>query len=484
MEDHPPYLTLSHCWGNIQLFKLKKDNIDRLFDRIPTEELCKTFLDTMVVARAFGIKYIWIDSLCIIQDDEDDWRRESALMSDVYGYSTVNIAATHARDGSAGLFVDRDLFTTTRHFTQTTNKETYELIDNGLYDRCVTYSPLASRGWVFQERFLARRTIHFTAEQIFCECREHTSCEAFPEATFQQAIPFGYRFQDIRSPGLEGWAEVIKFYSRLKLTYPRDKLVAISGVARRFQDGIGDDYVAGLWRDDLAKQMLWRENEEWPIFWVNEEPQEAEATEIPFRAPSWSWASTDEPITWALFGTRDALEDTSRFALISTEDIEIVLAGEDELGAVRDAKLRIISGPLIHTQVEGLRNRQQDSTISMHINKELSIQGHGRVWYDHDKDYDCGGDGIYFLPILEDVELSSCLGIAGLMITAAENRERGYFKRLGVFDVQLQIPDEPDHCKLMVLLSANPSTLMDESLYEEILEPDENDTNQYIITLV
>ena len=101
------YATLSHCWGTLDILKLSKNNLDSFYQAIPMEALCKTFQDALVAARALELKFIWIDSLCIVQDDEDDWARESASMADVYGNALINIAATHAPDGSAGLFIDR-----------------------------------------------------------------------------------------------------------------------------------------------------------------------------------------------------------------------------------------------------------------------------------------------------------------------------------------------------------------------------------------
>jgi hypothetical protein len=89
--------------------QLTKSNIDALHQEIPVDSLCKTFQDAIIVTQALGLGYLWIDSLCIIQDDEHDWDQESATMADVYGNAVVNIAATNAIDGSAGLFVERSI---------------------------------------------------------------------------------------------------------------------------------------------------------------------------------------------------------------------------------------------------------------------------------------------------------------------------------------------------------------------------------------
>ena len=101
------YVTLSHCWGGNVPMQLKKDNVSTfqagLPDGIPT-----TFADAIQITRAIGIRYLWIDSLCIIQDSVEDWQKEASLMDHVYEHAWCNIAATKARNSSEGLFSDRD----------------------------------------------------------------------------------------------------------------------------------------------------------------------------------------------------------------------------------------------------------------------------------------------------------------------------------------------------------------------------------------
>jgi len=99
IANQPLYFTLSHCWGTIDILKLTRENIDDMQREIRETELCQTFRDAINVTRMLGFSYIWIDSLCIIQDDVEDWRKEASRMSDVYGGSTLNLAASGAQDG-------------------------------------------------------------------------------------------------------------------------------------------------------------------------------------------------------------------------------------------------------------------------------------------------------------------------------------------------------------------------------------------------
>lgn len=110
LTTRPRYGTLSHCWGNKEFLKLNSQNIDSLARAIPNNMLSKTFKDAIQITRRLGIAYLWIDSLCIIQNDDNDWEHEASLMSSVYGGSTINIAASTAVDGTEGCFSKPDSY--------------------------------------------------------------------------------------------------------------------------------------------------------------------------------------------------------------------------------------------------------------------------------------------------------------------------------------------------------------------------------------
>jgi len=109
-----PYMTLSHCWGKLAIQRLTRDTLEAFQQEIPWAHLCKTFQDAILVTRILGCSYLWINSLCIIQDDEEDWNKESLLMSQVYGSSMLNLAASGAADGSVGLYFTRNPLTVQR----------------------------------------------------------------------------------------------------------------------------------------------------------------------------------------------------------------------------------------------------------------------------------------------------------------------------------------------------------------------------------
>ena len=172
------YISLSHCWGELELFKLKIGNLESLKNRVPPEKLSQTFLDAIEVTRRLGIRYLWIDSLCILQDSTEDWNREAALMGKVYKYSYCNIAATGVWNGQKGFFSNRPpalIEPLVLHFPPVVQNEKvrravpnrfqkakysvartdcYDLhtfLDLELWKNGIEDAPLNSRGWVIQE---------------------------------------------------------------------------------------------------------------------------------------------------------------------------------------------------------------------------------------------------------------------------------------------------------------------------------------------
>ncbi|GKT40318.1 uncharacterized protein ColSpa_00499 [Colletotrichum spaethianum] len=146
-----------------------------MVEGIPIEETSQTFRDAFDATRKLNLRYIWIDSLCIIQDSEEDWREQSAQMIQVYSNAFINITATHAPDGQHGCFVERDPATTgpvTVRLEWGPNPGTYYMINPEDFQHNVERAPLHKRAWVVQERIMAQRSIHCCKSQLFWECSE------------------------------------------------------------------------------------------------------------------------------------------------------------------------------------------------------------------------------------------------------------------------------------------------------------------------
>lgn len=182
------YLALSHRWGDPgkhQAFRtLKKDIISGQTKRtIDITDLPKTFWHAIRITRSLEVTYLWVDSLCIVQDDADDWRKEFKLMEQVFSSAYCTIAATCASGTDDGFLKPRP---ERRYVTMALpgiDAFCYlcEAIDD--FSKDVDQSNLNSRAWVLQERALSRRTIHFTRTQSYWECGRGVRCETLTMMT-------------------------------------------------------------------------------------------------------------------------------------------------------------------------------------------------------------------------------------------------------------------------------------------------------------
>jgi hypothetical protein len=443
--------------------QLTKNNIDALHQRVPIDVLCKTFQDAIIVTQALGLEYLWIDSLCIIQDDEHDWDQESATMADVYGNAVVNIAATNAIDGSAGLFVERSTVRASRQIVRTNTNISYTIRDRLLARRYLDRTPLSRRAWAFQERYLAKRTIHFTAEQIFCECRYHIVCESFPTGLEDKSGKTTFPTRVIRDSPNE-WRKIVEFYSWALLTAAKDKLVALSGVARQFQAKNRDQYCAGLWRNTLELDLCWRIDRTYP----DQPPIQNSA--LQYRAPTWSWACTDSPTTYVVvtsyYNTQERAEVLCHVMGASFEPLT-----SDPLGQLGHGHLNINCGtllnggqtsPLFDDQYDILKTKKEASDTTFRLGKYSSI-----FYYYFDSES---------ARVTEDIYLLSVSNHIGLIVTTAERGGKGHIIRLGLFEILVVGARYKDLVQI-------PGATMDETLYAEILGPDENGIPQYSIIL-
>ncbi|PYI11084.1 HET-domain-containing protein [Aspergillus sclerotiicarbonarius CBS 121057] len=194
----PAYWTLSHRWGDqSHILQLVRHKEQEFKCGIHLSELSKTFQDAMALVHRLGYRYIWIDSLCIFQDSPEDWRKESGSMMDIYRQSFCNISAiSPSYKASRGLFCERKIparllypfsieFTRTYDYKPDRFNNQWNMWNAQLWDSEIEDTPLSSRGWVFQERFLAPRVVHFAQSQIYWDCTETIHCEADPDGRLE-----------------------------------------------------------------------------------------------------------------------------------------------------------------------------------------------------------------------------------------------------------------------------------------------------------
>ncbi|KAH8799041.1 heterokaryon incompatibility protein-domain-containing protein [Xylogone sp. PMI_703] len=321
------YITLSYCWGGLELISLKRDTEEFIKKGLRITELPLTFVEASNVAERLKVQYIWIDALCIFQDSRDDWLDQSSQMSSIYENSLCTLAATASCSSQGGLFRHRlpelgePLVVKPKWPGQypealvclPINRDHAELSAN--YE----HAPLMRRGWAFQERLISRRIIFFCQTQIQFRCQELHQSESsltvdqgdrlYPDSGDAdrwtrglQPKESGFREADL----FELWYHTVSNYSECEFSRNDDKLPALSGLAKKFQDclgttGINATYLAGLWSSDLPYGLLWQTSPNESL--KNYEPRRA----INYRAPSWSWASIDGPVGfWYIYsGNKD-----------------------------------------------------------------------------------------------------------------------------------------------------------------------------------
>lgn len=282
------YVALSYCWGADpeHHFKTTQGNIENRKNEIDFREVPLTQREAVLVALRLGIRYVWIDALCIIQDSPEDWQREAAAMSAVYSNAMVTFAATSAESPAVGLLnpfqaarcvkIHGDL--------AMVRMETHTSIDK-------SSEPLNTRAWVLQESVLPPRIVSFGREQWLWKCPSRYATEdglvdeprvEGDSLNYWYTIMQGKPDSDAESY-LKHWYRLVPDYSRRRLTFRDDKLKAIAGMANVFAEKTGFQFIAGLWLEDLAKGLLWQATSRG-------------VKRVQGTIPSWSWASVDGQI--------------------------------------------------------------------------------------------------------------------------------------------------------------------------------------------
>jgi hypothetical protein len=344
------YTILSHRWNdNTKLSSTTTKNYELRKAGGEWEFLPKTFRDAIYVTAQLGLRYIWIDSICIIQDEDEDidWKAESAKMATYYQQAKLTVAAVDASDED-GFLAPRNQPAFQRlvrlPYRDLDGQQMGHFfvckphVDSSDVHRTMHKDGLLKRGWVFQEWILSRRIVYYTASQIIFECQSRQPKNEFHETLlgegeeqkgaaemdreFWSLLKMRHRLEE--SHGIDTWYKMIEAYTRQQLKFPeKDYLKAIEGIAkeccamlrkanekRRASRQMSLKYVSGLWEQDLHHGLLWQvKNVVDPKVRV-------------FKAPTWSWSSIQTEIIWPLRAPKGC-RTRSAFELIKVHHKEL-----------------------------------------------------------------------------------------------------------------------------------------------------------------
>lgn len=220
-QEHAVYAALSHCWGTEQTCITTSSTLEDRKKGIPWGDIPKTFQDAITFALRLGIHYIWVDSLCIIQDNATDWEIESSKMADVYQYATLTISATSSSGDSQGCFSETRKAANYLEINLPDDVGTCQVAirkplrhwNNLIPSHIQKYFPLLSRAWVYQERLLSPRVLHFCESELVWECREVCVCEC--GGLSEESSPGGKYYNAIKDSEEEVHLKAMAAHERL-----------------------------------------------------------------------------------------------------------------------------------------------------------------------------------------------------------------------------------------------------------------------------
>ncbi|KAI3391067.1 hypothetical protein diail_8072 [Diaporthe ilicicola] len=349
------YASLSYCRGQSPPYLTSRDNLAARHSGFNVREMPRTFVDAIKLARRLGLRYLWIDSLCICQDDAIDWARESSRMAAVYSNAHIVIAANRSDDCTGGLFHSREPRPSAVFRFHGGSDDVYAMLlfqsDQQKVAKAGEFQeePLTSRGWALQERILGKRIIHYNARQVYFECDHGIFAE---DGSSQKDRYCAMKGRPVvteessadRKDDLAIWNSLVWVYGRRTLSKPADKMPAMSGLARLFHKRLGGEYVAGLWSKAMMEGLAWQ-----PL------GRRGPASRDQYTGPSWSWASYDGI---AATGLKPGWVDVAQIL-----DWHVDLKHEaNPFGEVENAWVRI-RGPIVQLRHSTLESNEHESRL-------------------------------------------------------------------------------------------------------------------------
>ncbi|KAF4631563.1 hypothetical protein G7Y89_g6562 [Cudoniella acicularis] len=350
------YIALSHCWGASNSFLTTRDTIQSRKSGFLPDKAPATFRDAIMLARCLRIRYLWVDSLCIIQGDTEDWNVESSRMGDVYRNVYLMVAAANAADDAEGFLKLRPKIQCSMKVVAPTGQiakvylrpQKHGFDDNDL--------PLDSRGWTLQETYLSRRQLKFMDNKILWNCQS-TQWDESERDDFEKRYRRGtWRSVTELSPGkkthyansYQSWYNMIQDFATRKFSVQTDRLPSLSGLAAMVAAQKNERYCAGLWWEDIGYSICWTTDNDSsfrPDFYI---------------APSWSWESVMGSAIFPPTGHSRSFLAPQPLDSVAFHDYQAILRRSNQYGEIECAWLELEAplAPLFKATNEGKGNYQ------------------------------------------------------------------------------------------------------------------------------
>ncbi|KAL2066448.1 hypothetical protein VTL71DRAFT_2519 [Oculimacula yallundae] len=357
------YVALSYCWGNPLFHTVMKTTTETYQQRLHSIEfnaMPKTLQDAVTITRRLGLQYLWIDALCIIQGDMADWEREASKMCEVYSNAYLTIAGDNSPGNSHGIFNKQSFGQPPKEIKFKTGvvyvrQQLGREHDNfALITRGPQPEPMNCRGWCLQEAVLSNRLLRYTSKELFWECNEWRFCECgHASAGIKEDDEASSR--NVRRPEMFGvmdeqglrhaWGDIIMRFTERQLGFDEDKLPALAGLAKQFARakelaaGEMDQFLAGHWRKDLVKSLLW--NVEDDRSRIMRDKDIVYRRPKVWRAPTWSWPAVEGPVAYLpLRHFRSCLEIVEVSTVVNTLNL---------YGSIKEGSGRlVVKGKTVH----------------------------------------------------------------------------------------------------------------------------------------
>ncbi|KAK5658177.1 hypothetical protein OQA88_2150 [Cercophora sp. LCS_1] len=347
-----PYVALSYCWGGPQPLTLLTSNHSTfLTTGFSLSSLSQSVRDALHTATALSITHLWVDSLCIIQDSQDDMAREIASMPLIYRNAHVTLKASRAPSSAAGFLSDRPEADPPHLAFKLPYRGSNAKLGSVILlsqEHEHADEPLDNRAWALQERILSPRVLDFATRHVGWVCRG----SRWWTDGWRKSIDYNSKLRDIDhdvfhrefpdeearvaaaremkgGSVIEHWRYLLQGYTHRELSIPKDRILAMSGIAETYGAVFRDQYLAGLWRFAIQSELLWCLGYKSP-----RGPRPGD-----YQGPSWSWAAVSCYVDYfhAL-----GIRHTDSSGVLELADYQHALESEDApYGAVKWAHLTV-----------------------------------------------------------------------------------------------------------------------------------------------